>query len=154
MGYYDNTMLQRLLVLIIPICAGLALGSQAPINATLARHVGPLRATLVSVMVSVMAMVLIVGINRGGGTLSAALTAPRWALVGGLLGVIGLLGSVISVPRLGTAATLTLMVVGQLTMAAMIDHFGWLGVTQRPLDTVRVLGLVLLAAGGTLVIQR
>jgi uncharacterized membrane protein YdcZ (DUF606 family) len=37
-------------------------------------------------------------------------------------------------------------------MAAIIDQFGLLGVTQQPLTVVRGAGLVLLAAGVALVI--
>jgi transporter family-2 protein len=130
------------------------MGSQAPVNATLARYVGPLRATLVSVTVSLLTLAVLVGLNRQGGSLPAAGTAPRWALSGGLLGVMGLVGAVLSVPRLGTATTITLLVTGQLATAAVVDHFGLLGVAQRPLDATRVAGLALLLMGGALVVRR
>ena len=44
------------------------------------------------------------------------------------------------------------LLTGQLAMAAIIDQFGLLGVTQQPLTLARAIGLVLLAAGVALVI--
>ena len=44
------------------------------------------------------------------------------------------------------------LLTGQLAMAAIIDQFGLLGVTQQPLTLARSAGLVLLAAGVALVI--
>jgi len=147
-------VLARLLLLAIPLCAGVALGSQAPTNAALARYVGPVRATWVSVVVSLICLSIGVAINREGGNLLAVANAPRWTLLGGCMGVIALVGTVVSVPRLGAAATITLIVVGQLATAAAVDHYGWLGVAQRSLDAPRLLGLALLVAGGVLVVRR
>lgn len=147
-------MILRLLVFLVPLCAGVALGSQAPINASLARHVGPVRAVLVSVTISLLVLLVIVSVDRGGGRLAALATAPPWSLAGGFLGAIVLIGTVVAVPRLGTAATITLLVSGQLATAAAVDHFGWLDVAQRPLDGPRLVGLVLLATGGALVVRR
>jgi transporter family-2 protein len=147
-------MLLRLLIYVIPLIAGVAMGAQAPVNVTLARYVGPLRATLVSVTVSLLTLAVLVGLDRQGGSLPAVGAAPRWALSGGLLGVMVLVGTVLSVPRLGTATTITLIVTGQLATAAVVDHFGLLGVAQRPLDATRVLGLAFLLVGGALVVRR
>ncbi len=44
------------------------------------------------------------------------------------------------------------LLTGQLAMAAIIDQFGLLGVTQQGLTLTRGAGLVLLAAGVALVI--
>ncbi len=44
------------------------------------------------------------------------------------------------------------LLTGQLAMAAIIDQFGLLGVTQQRLTPARGIGLMLLAAGVALVI--
>src|ERR1700738_5021873 len=100
MHYHKGAMIPRLLIALIPLCAGVALGSQAPVNAALARHVGPVRAALVSVTVSLLTLLLITSLDRGGGRLAALADVPRWSLVGGLLGAVVLVGTVVAVPRL------------------------------------------------------
>jgi transporter family-2 protein len=48
-------------------------------------------------------------------------------------------------------AALTLLVAGQFVMALALDHFGAMGLTPRPVNWPKALGLVLIAAGVLLV---
>lgn len=54
-------------------------------------------------------------------------------------------------PRLGAAASLCLVVLGQLLAALLVDHFGWLGFPQHSISLVRVAGVALLLAGVVLI---
>lgn len=45
------------------------------------------------------------------------------------------------------AAVMTYSLCGQLFVAALFSHHGWLGLPQRALDGPRLLGLVLLVVG-------
>jgi len=44
-----------------------------------------------------------------------------------------------------------LIIVGQLLMGMLVDHFGWFGVDVRPIDLPRIAGVLLLFAGGFLI---
>ena len=57
-----------------------------------------------------------------------------------------------TVTTLGARGMIACLLTGQLAMAAIIDQFGLLGVTQQPLTLARSIGLVLLGAGVALVI--
>jgi len=57
----------------------------------------------------------------------------------------------VTLPRLGGAMMITLIIVGQLAVGVAIDHFGLLGVTPRPVDLVRVAGMLVLVAGAYLI---
>ena len=48
-----------------------------------------------------------------------------------------------------TAATIA----GQLALAVVIDHFGWLGVARSPITASKVLGITLLALGTWFVVR-
>jgi bacterial/archaeal transporter family-2 protein len=61
--------------------------------------------------------------------------------------------SIITIPKLGGAAYLALLVTGQMIAALAVDHFGWLGVEERPVDLPRMLGVALLI-GGVVLIRR
>lgn len=58
-----------------------------------------------------------------------------------------------AVPRIGLASTLTLAVVAQLAIGAVLDHFGWLGAAVRPFDLPRIAGLLALGLGTWLVVR-
>jgi transporter family-2 protein len=51
------------------------------------------------------------------------------------------------------AASVSLVVAAQLTVGATLDHYGWLGAAERPLDPARLAGMTLLLAGGWLVLR-
>ena len=58
----------------------------------------------------------------------------------------------VAVRTLGARAMIACLLTGQLAMAAVIDQFGLLGVTQQPLTATRAVGLVLLGGGVALVL--
>lgn len=86
---------------------------------------------------------------------SAATVArvPLWAWSGGLFGAIFIGLSIITIPKLGGAAYIAILVTGQMIAAIVVDHFGWLGVPERQIDLPRLLGVALLV-GGVVLIRR
>lgn len=78
---------------------------------------------------------------------------PWWAYSGGLFGAIFIGVAIFLVPKLGAATFLVLIVTGQMLASVMFDHFGWLGLAQRPIDLPRLIGIALLI-GGCLLIRR
>ena len=84
---------------------------------------------------------------------SVAARIPWWAWSGGLFGAIFVGLSIVLVPQLGAATFIALLVAGQMLASVTFDHFGWMGLTQRPLDLPRLLGVALLV-GGVVLIRR
>jgi transporter family-2 protein len=82
-----------------------------------------------------------------GGNLRAWQGVPWYALTAGLLGllIVGTIG--FTVPRLGLATAFTIMVAAQFIVAALIDHFGWLGAQVRPVELSRLAGIGVLILG-------
>ena len=76
---------------------------------------------------------------------------PWWAWSGGLFGAIFIGLAILLVPKLGAAAFIAILVTGQMLASLAFDHFGWLGLTQRPIDLPRLLGVALLIAGVVLI---
>jgi transporter family-2 protein len=124
-------------------------------NSTLRSLLGsPIVAALISFLVGSLALAVYAGLARTPLPLRAQLGAvPAWAWLGGVLGAFYVASSVIVGPRLGAATLLALVVLGQLGTSLLVDHYGWLGFPQHPLNLVRVLGAVLLF-GGVLLITR
>jgi transporter family-2 protein len=78
-------------------------------------------------------------------------SAPWWAWCGGLMGALYVLGAVLIAPRIGPGPLLALVVMGQMSAALMVEHFGWLGTERHPASPVRILGVVLIVVGAALV---
>jgi bacterial/archaeal transporter family-2 protein len=76
---------------------------------------------------------------------------PWWAWSGGLFGAIFIGLSILVAHQLGAAALIALLVTGQMIAAITIDHFGWLGLAQRPIDLPRLIGAALVIAGVVLI---
>ena len=78
---------------------------------------------------------------------------PLWAWSGGIFGAIFIGLSIITIPKLGGAVYIAILVTGQMIAALAVDHFGWLGVPERHMDLPRMFGVALLV-GGVILIRR
>ena len=107
-------------------------------------------ATLVS---TVFALAVLIVWERSFGGLREALHEPAWLWLGGLMGLYIVLAITIAAPRIGVAATIGLVIAGNLVMSAAIDRWGLLGQDQIPITWHRVLGLALLAGGSALILS-
>jgi transporter family-2 protein len=141
------------LLLLLMFCGGIAVAVQPSINARLAQRVGAYESSCISFAVGTLALLIVVMI-AGRGSLRGVASASWWELTGGLLGAFFVTMTIITVPRLGTTAVITAIIVGQLFMAALLDQFGAFGMRQIPLTLPRLSGLLLLAAGAALVLRR
>jgi bacterial/archaeal transporter family-2 protein len=138
-------------VLTIAVGAGFAM--QAPINSALGRDIGAIPAAAVSFGVGTVTLILI-ALTVGGGLGRLGAHGVWWHYVaGGLIGAAVVAVTLVAVRSLGARAMIGCLLSGQLAMAAVIDQFGLLGVSQQPLTLVRGAGLVMLAGGVALVLS-
>jgi transporter family-2 protein len=136
------------------VTIGGVVATQAPMNSELGRHVGGLQASVVALGVSFLAILTLTAIVGGLGGLAHVGDAPWWVAVGGgLVGALYVSSIVWTVRALGAGGLTAATIAGQLCLAVVIDHFGWLGVTRSPITTAKVLGIALLALGTYLVVR-
>jgi bacterial/archaeal transporter family-2 protein len=137
--------------MLFALLAGAMLPIQFGINAQLATWVGgSLRAAFVSFLVGATALlVAVLALSRGWP--ERAGDAPWWVWTGGLLGAFYVLGSIVSAPRLGAASLIAFILAGQALASLAVDHFGWVGFDEQPVSLLRVVGMLVLAAGVALV---
>ncbi len=142
--------------LVIPILIGLlggvAIGFQNPLASMMGQRVGILQSVfIIHLGGALLAGVLMLAVP--GGQLGAWRSVPWYALAAGALGVTLVASITFTIPRLGVAATVGLVVATQLTIAAWLDHYGYLGVDVRAFDLSRLAGVVFLLAGAWLVVR-
>ena len=139
---------------LLALLVGVFLTAQVGLNASAARYLDnrAVMAAFVSFITGTVAFAAYILVARvswpSRGTLAGV---PLWAWAGGVLGACYVLAATILAPRLGAAAFLSLVVVGQLAASLLIDHFGWLGFAQHSISAPRLLGAGLLIAGVLLI---
>jgi transporter family-2 protein len=57
------------------------------------------------------------------------------------------LSATIIIPRFGAASFIAYILIAQLMTSAAVDQFGLFGMTRRPVDTTKLLGLAVIVAG-------
>ena len=72
-------------------------------------------------------------------------------LLGGLIGACYVSLIIVVVPRLGMAMAFSLLVGGQMALALLLDHTGWLGTAPHPLNLPRLAGAGMIVAGVALI---
>jgi transporter family-2 protein len=137
----------------LALLAGMAMPTQATVNSKLAMSVGnPVVAAFISFAVGTVALfvyILLTGIPLNN--LVYAKEAPLIAWTGGFLGAFFVSVMVLVVPRIGVALAFSLAIGGQMLVTLLIDHFGWLGVPEKPINLWRVAGAALITIGVILI---
>jgi bacterial/archaeal transporter family-2 protein len=134
---------------ILGLAAGFGLTVQVGMNAQLRKVLQSANAAaLVSFLVGTLSLVILVLVLRtpvpGRETLASV---PVWAWFGGVLGAFYVASSTIVAAEIGATALLGLALLGQMSTALLIDHFGWLGLPQNPVTWTRLAGVALLGIG-------
>jgi len=137
------------------LLAGLAGSMQAAVMGRFGERVGLVEAlawvTLLSLAIAFGALLVT---RRGFGALAEAWSAPKWLWLGAVLGTFVVFTITLASPRIGTAATIGLLVAGQLAAGTVIDRYGLFGFDRIALTWPRALGIALLAAGAVLTLRR
>jgi bacterial/archaeal transporter family-2 protein len=138
---------------LLGIAGGMAVGTQAAVNAALGRSIGILETAFISFLVGATILGVMVA-TAGRGNLAAVTSAPWWQLLGGVLGGFYVFVMVTNVPRMGVAPTITMIIVGQMLAGLLIDHFGWFGVAHSPVTLPRVGAVALMGCALALFFRR
>jgi transporter family-2 protein len=135
----------------LAVAAGLA-GS---IQIALMSRIGVFQALgFATLVTAVLAFVLVLATHRSAAGYERALHQPWWMLMGGVMGLLIVFTVTYAGPRIGVAATVGILIAGQLIMGAAIDRFALFGSERIALHWPRVIGLALLAAGAVLSLRK
>lgn len=150
-----SSFFNNYLFIILALLAGMAMPTQATVNSRLAGYAGnPIMAAFISFAVGTIALfvyMLLTGVPLSG--LMSAKDAPLVAWIGGFLGAFFVSVMATVVPRIGVALAFSLAIGGQMLVTLLIDHFGWLGVPEKPINLYRVAGAAFITVGVILIRQ-
>ena len=135
----------------LAVAAGLAGAVQAAVMGELGGRVGVFPALAFSGVVAVViGLALLLVAKQSFRGLADVARQPVWLWTGGALSVLIILAITVASPRIGLAATIGIIIAFNLTVAALIDRFGWFGFDRITITWTRALGLALLGAGAAL----
>lgn len=139
----------RWLAYFLGIAAGLGLTLQLGMNTQLRKVLNSAwSAAFVSFLVGTLTLVVLLVATRTVLPSRATLAeVPAWAWFGGVLGAFIVAISIVVAAQLGATSLLVLTLAGQLAMALLVDHFGWLGLPEHPITWIRLMGVGLVCAG-------
>ena len=139
------------LVVLVGLLGGVAVATQASLAGIFSERVGLIGNGLF-VFGGGFLFALILSLFVGIDQLKAWRTVPWYAFVAGPLGIVIISSIGFAIPRIGVASTLTLIVVSQLIIGVLLDHFGWLTIS-RPVDLQRIVGILILFLGTWIVLR-
>jgi bacterial/archaeal transporter family-2 protein len=140
----------------LALVAGLAGSIQVAVMGRFGERIGSFEALAANLIFStILATAVLLVLRQSVAGFGDALRSPWWYWIGGGgMGVVVVLTITVVTPRIGTAATIGLLIAGQLAMGVVIDRYGLFGVDKVPLSWPRVLGVLLLAVGAVLALRR
>ena len=146
----------KYVALLMAVTAGIGAVLQLGVNTQLRTYVqAPIMSALISFAGGTLALaVLVLTGVLGRGHLTGLSHAPWWTLVGGLFGAFYVTVAIVAGPRIGATTTTTAIILGQLVMSIVVDHFGLVGFHRIPLSPSRIVGAVMLLSAVFLIQRR
>ena len=139
---------------ILVFIAGAMTAYQPLINARLGQNLdSPIWASFISFAVGTV-ILLIVGLLMNGKFMTLETEGLKWWMFsGGALGAVFVTLAIYAVPHLGVAVLVALLIAGQLTFSAILDHYGVLSPQANPISMMKIAGMALLAMGAVMVLK-
>ena len=141
-------------LLAMAFVSGALMPLQAGINGLLAKEVSSvLNAATVSFLVGTMALLALALFQRDTVSIESLKNLHWWHWAGGLLGAFFVFTAAFVAPRIGALLFMVLVLLGQLSSAVFLDHQGWVGYKDIPINFGKIAGLLLIL-GGIWVVRR
>src|SRR2546421_11628 len=119
----------RALPILLMVAAGVLVSFQGPVNARLRFAAeSPVLSAAASFLTGSLILLVIAG-SGGLGGFGAGMRglsgAPWWAYLGGAFGVLFVLGTILTIPAVGTVTVICAAILGQMVGSVLVDSFGW-----------------------------
>jgi len=140
-----------LLIILIGLAGGVAVGLQGPMASMLTQKLGVFESVFIVHLGG--ALIALIPLLVLGSRLGEWRSVPWYALGTGIFGLVVIGAISYMIPRVGVAGAVTAIVAGQLLVSTALDHFGWLGAVERSLDAPRAFGLGVVMVGVWLTVK-
>ena len=132
---------------LIMVLAGIGIPILAALNARLGANIGSPAAAATILFVVAFCTAGVTALFTGLEPLRALSGQPKHLFLAGALIAFYVLSITYIAPTFGVGNAVFFVLLGQLISAAAIDHFGLFGAQVTPINTLRILGIAVMAAG-------
>ena len=129
-------------------------GVYAQLSSVVVAHGGnPMQATTVAFFVATMVLLLFCTLNGSVRLIGRAFSReyPWWMWTGGLCGAIIVFGNAWLVTHVGVGVFVIALLVGQLALSQLMEHYGWLGAPRKRITWLQIVGILLMLGGVALI---
>lgn len=135
-------------LLAMAFVSGALMPLQAGINGLLAKEASSvLNAATISFLVGTFALLALALFQRDSVSFETLKGLHWWHWAGGLLGAFFVFTAAFVAPRIGALLFMALVLLGQLSSAVFLDHQGWVGYKEIPINLGKIAGLLLILSG-------
>lgn len=132
--------------IIFSIIAGMAMSVQGVMNTRLGEGIGNMEAnTFVQGTAFALALIVLIFWRQGSFTALGQVNKLYW--LGGVLGIVITLTVMLGIKSLGTTLSISIILISQLLIAAVIDAFGLMGSEMVAFGWSKYVGLALMTGG-------
>jgi transporter family-2 protein len=147
------TVIPNPVYLLITLLSGVTMAVQGSLNSALGKAIGLFNTTLIVHLIGTVTIgALIILTPHEKGQLGHLFHLPWYMSLGGVLSVVIVYLVATSIPKVGVAAATTAIIVGQVSTALAIDHWGLWGLDPVAFTWWKLLGMALLACGALLML--
>lgn len=142
------------LAITIATLAGVGIAVQSGTNAVLGRMLGhPMWASFWQFAAGTVLIVAVMLVMRVPSPAFAATAAsgPWWVWIGFITGSFFVVAALGLSPIIGVGGFIAALVAGQMIASLVLDHFGLVGLAERPITMARAAGAALIIAGVLLI---
>lgn len=132
--------------IIYALVAGVFVAMQTVFNARVSEQVGLWEATTIVHLVGLLFSLAMLAF-LGEGQFGKWPEVNKLYLLGGAFGVIVVYGMMRGVLAIGTTLAVSILIVTQLTVAMLIDFFGWFGTPRVMIDWTKPMGIAVMVIG-------
>ena len=132
--------------LICALIAGAAMSIQGVMNTRLGEKVGVLE-TNAFVQLVAFVLALAFALLFGKGNIRLLTQSPWYTWLGGVIAPVITVTVMLAIKGASPTVAISAILLSQLTVAALIDAFGWLGAEKTPFTWQKSVGVALMAAG-------
>ena len=113
----------------------------------------PVQATTLAFFVATVVLLFLCTLNGSVRLVGKAFSRqyPWWMWTGGLCGAMIVFGNAWLVPKVGVGVFSMALLVGQLALSMLMEHFGWLGAPRKAITWVKIVGILLMLGGVALI---
>lgn len=131
---------------IMSVLAGAAMSIQGVLNTRLSEKIG-LYESNVFVQGTAFLAGLLVMLIFGKGNMKELIHTEKIYWLGGILGIVITVTVMLSIKDLSPTHAISVILISQLLVAALIDAFGWFGSERLPFTWTKYAGLFLMISG-------